>query len=483
MQNQNSHNFVQENYLLILIILLGAALRFFDLSGESLWHDEAVTYNVAGQSFYELISWIIHTNDNNPPLYYLLMHFWVSIFGHSEFSLRFPSVIFGTGSIFMIYMVGGLILRRPAPLIAALILSVSVFNIEYSQEARAYSLLAFLTLCSFYFYLKILGGSNSYSKVAYIIISLLLMYSHFYGIFILVAQNVFSFTRYFIRRDVFNLNISTWIIIQIIIGVLFIPGLFIWFQDTAAIQKGFWLSPPMLYDLGVYAYHFAGRNYILCVFLIILAALSLLSLRNNSYVKDRPHIKNVSSKNHLLNNPSAIYMLLLWLLLPVLIPLVISHISTPILHSRYLIGSSLAFFLLVACGITGLNNNKLNIIIPILILFLSIWPIRMYYVEAHKYQWRETISYLEENAKQNDEVFIYPKFDVITPAYYKNREDIVYTPLRSDLIGDLPGRFWLVIGQFSKVDEESVKVDLLGGYNLKPVKSFSRLNLYINENK
>lgn len=481
MQNQSSLKFLEENYLLLLIILLGAVLRLYNLSGESLWHDEAVTSQIAGLKFSELISWVINTNDNNPPLYYMIMHFWIYLFGNSEFSLRLPSAIFGTGSIFMIYMVGRLMLSKPTSLIAALILAVSVFNIEYSQEARAYSLMAFLTLCSFYFYLKILGGSKSYFTAGYVLVSLLLIYSHFYGLFVLVVQNVFSFTRFFEKRDVFS--IKSWILIQLIIGLLFIPGFLIWFKDAAAIQKGFWLSPPAFYDIGVYAYHFSGRNYVLCVFLIILAALSLTSLTNIDYIKNRLNIQPISLSTEIFSNRYTMYLLLLWLFLPILIPLLISHISTPILHSRYIIGSSLAFFLLVGKGITSLNNKKLNVIIPLVILLLSIWPLRMYYVEAHKYQWRETVLYLEQSAAENDSVYIYPDFDTLAAEYYSKRSDLSFIPLDSESMGELPERFWVVFGVFSKIDEQSAKEDMLGGYDLKPVKSFSRLNLYLYESE
>ena len=484
MQNHHSLKFIEDNYLLLLILLLGAVLRVYDLSGESLWVDEAITSQIAELNSRELFGWIISQNDNNPPLYYILMHFWVSLFGHSEFSLRLPSAIVGTGSVLMIYAVGKLVFNRTTALLASLILAVSVFHIEYSQEARSYSLMAFLTLCSFYFFLKTLGGPKALYIIGYVISSVLLMYSHFYGVFILVVQNIFCFTRYFTNRDVFRLSLGRWIGLEVITGVLFIPGLLIWYKNTVAIQNGFWLSEPTLVDIARYFYHFSGRDYVLFFLFLILAAFSFIKFQNITHsknIKDIIDIKDGSNHKSFLSNANGMYLLLLWLLVPILIPFVISNISTPILHTRYIIGSSLALFLLVAKGIWNLHNKRLTVTLPAVILLLSIWPLRVYYVDAQKHQWRETVDYLEENAEENDSVFVYPVFDLSTVAYYQRREDLGFLPLSSNSASELPDRFWVVIGLFAKTDEESVKSDMLKGYHLKPVKNFSKLNLYLYE--
>lgn len=484
MQTNSLLTYIEENYLLLLIILLGAVLRIYNLSTESVWFDEAVTSQVSELGVRELIQWMITENDNNPPLYYMLMHFWVSMFGDSEFSLRLPSVIVGTGSVLMIYLVGNLVFNRTTALIASLILAVSVFHIEYSQEARAYSLLAFLTLCSFYFFLKTLSGSKALYVIGYIITGVLLMYTHFYGVFILVVQNIFCFTRYFLRRDVFSIGIGRWIALQIIVGLVFIPGLLIWYKNTVAMQGGFWLSEPTVIDIARYFYHFTGRDYILFFLFFVLAVFSFINFKNIGHSKNMRDMLNIQDDpdhKSFLSNVNGMYLLLLWLFVPLLIPFVISLVSTPVLHTRYIIGSSMALYLLVAKGICNLHSKRLTVIIPAVILILSIWPLRMYYVDAHKHQWRETVAYLEENAAENDSVFVYPVFDVRTTEYYRVREDIIYSPLTFESTSELPDRFWVVIGVFAKTDEQAIKTNMLGEYDLKPVKNFSRLNLYLYE--
>ena len=72
---------------------------------ESIWYDEAISIGVAKLDLFEQVRWSLLRSDNNPPLFYEIMHFWVQIFGDSEFAARFPSAMFGSFSIMAIYAV------------------------------------------------------------------------------------------------------------------------------------------------------------------------------------------------------------------------------------------------------------------------------------------------------------------------------------------------------------------------------------------
>ncbi|HVY55961.1 MAG TPA: glycosyltransferase family 39 protein, partial [Thermodesulfobacteriota bacterium] len=141
-----------------MIFLLGLGLRIYGLGTESLWYDEAVSVSASRLGIADQITWNLSHSDNNPPLYYSILHCWVSLFGDSEFSVRFPSAIFGSLSILAIYAIGNLLFGRKTGLIAALILATSVFHVWFSQEARAYTLLTLFTLLSFYYFLRLVSA-------------------------------------------------------------------------------------------------------------------------------------------------------------------------------------------------------------------------------------------------------------------------------------------------------------------------------------
>ena len=116
---------------LLKILLVGFFLRLFDLDGESLWLDEGYSIKFANLKVLQ----IFFAQENNPPLYYVILHFWVYFFCISEYSIRFQSVIFGSLSIILIYKIGHLIINERVGQFSAILLALSVFHIRYSQEA------------------------------------------------------------------------------------------------------------------------------------------------------------------------------------------------------------------------------------------------------------------------------------------------------------------------------------------------------------
>ena len=126
-----------------LILLLAAGLRFYHLSGQSLWADEGNSVALARRSFAEIARRTAF--DIHPPLYYWLLKIWVFIFGESEIGLRSLSVVLGILLVYLIWVLGERLFRQPIALIAAFIAALSPLQIYYSQEVRMYILLAVLS--------------------------------------------------------------------------------------------------------------------------------------------------------------------------------------------------------------------------------------------------------------------------------------------------------------------------------------------------
>ena len=79
--------------LLLLIIALGGFLRFYDLGAESIGYEEAVSINVSSMDAASIVEEI--PNHNHPPLYFIILHFWMSLLGTGEIATRSLSAIFG----------------------------------------------------------------------------------------------------------------------------------------------------------------------------------------------------------------------------------------------------------------------------------------------------------------------------------------------------------------------------------------------------
>jgi mannosyltransferase len=180
-------NKIKNNYILITILFLGLILRIYNLGTESFWCDEGFSSMISRSSLFQIAQQT--SQDSHPPLYYFILHYWINLFGVTEFSIRFLSVIFGFFAILMIYMVGTLIFNKNVGIISSLILALSAFHIYYSQEARMYSLMTLLTLLSIYFFIKLINGGSFKFIIGYILSSILLMYTHYFGLVMRLSDN------------------------------------------------------------------------------------------------------------------------------------------------------------------------------------------------------------------------------------------------------------------------------------------------------
>jgi uncharacterized membrane protein len=143
--------FLQPYYLMI-ILSLAAVLRFSGLLKRDFWYDEAFTGIAVKENFHDMIVMII--NDVHPPLYYLSLKMFAGFFNYNVFGIRLFSAIFGILCVWAVYLLAKELFNRSVALWSSFVVTVSPFAIQYSQEARMYSMLVFLILMATYFFLK-----------------------------------------------------------------------------------------------------------------------------------------------------------------------------------------------------------------------------------------------------------------------------------------------------------------------------------------
>lgn len=146
------------------ITLIGGGLRIFLLDKNGLWLDEAFSVWLANQSVSEMLQWIVKI-DQHPPLYYLLLHFWVAYYGDTPYYARLLSALFGTITIPVIYLIGKRISGALVGLAAAVFLALSLFNIYFAQETRMYTLLTFNATVAIYALVRLLTDSRSVKPI------------------------------------------------------------------------------------------------------------------------------------------------------------------------------------------------------------------------------------------------------------------------------------------------------------------------------
>ncbi|HID86513.1 MAG TPA: hypothetical protein EYP55_03935, partial [Anaerolineae bacterium] len=142
---------VPSRWIVLALLILALALRFYRLDAQSLWYDEGTSVALAGRSLATITRHA--AADIHPPFYYYLLHLWVIPFGTSEAAVRALSALAGTALVALTFLLGRRLFGTTAGLVAALLSALSPFQVYYSQETRMYILVALLGALSVYLFL------------------------------------------------------------------------------------------------------------------------------------------------------------------------------------------------------------------------------------------------------------------------------------------------------------------------------------------
>jgi mannosyltransferase len=147
-------------WLAITLTLIGGGLRLFLIGNKVLRIEEAISLWVSSHSLVDMLPWIARI-DHQPPLYYILLHYWTALNGTTPSDIRLLSALFGAATIPVIYLIGKRLSGVAMGLAAAVLLALSPFNIRFAQEARMYSLLGFNTAVAIYALVRLLTDPRS----------------------------------------------------------------------------------------------------------------------------------------------------------------------------------------------------------------------------------------------------------------------------------------------------------------------------------
>jgi mannosyltransferase len=183
-----------------LVLAAGAVLRFATLDGQSLWYDEAVTAHLLQLDLGSLLR-AIPDSESTPPLYYLLAWLWTHVFGTGEVGIRSLSALLGTATIAIVWALGRRLGGVRAGLAAAALVAVNPMLVWFSQEARAYALLALLGALSTLLWLRALESDGDDSatwsarRLAWGTVAALALATHYYALFLVAPQALWLVLR------------------------------------------------------------------------------------------------------------------------------------------------------------------------------------------------------------------------------------------------------------------------------------------------
>jgi mannosyltransferase len=165
---------------LMVLMAVSAFVRTRYIGGQ-FWMDEAITTGIASHSLSAIPGILRH--DGSPPLFYLLLHVWISVFGSSESATHALSLVFGLLTIPVAMWAGWSLFGRRAGLMAAVLFAFSTWLTEYAQETRMYELMGLLGLLATAAFLHAFVFRRRRYLILFAVCQALMLYTHGWGIF------------------------------------------------------------------------------------------------------------------------------------------------------------------------------------------------------------------------------------------------------------------------------------------------------------
>ena len=178
-----SSTLVRSQPVFLLVVIIFITLRFWKITTFSLWGGEAFTMIGVEKAWMDMFSYII-ADIVHPPLFYVLLKFWIALGGESLFWLKLLPVLSGIALVVPFYFLcRELNFQWPEMALALFLAAVNGYLIHYAQELRMYSLFTFLSLCSFWLFMRYFNSNagTTGKLVALTFVNLLNIYTHYYG--------------------------------------------------------------------------------------------------------------------------------------------------------------------------------------------------------------------------------------------------------------------------------------------------------------
>lgn len=175
-----SPTFVPALVVLVAAVAAGFVLRVATTS--DLWLDEALSVNIASLPLSELTEAL--RQDGHPPLYYVLLHGWMELFGDGDVAARALS---GVLSLLTLPLLGVMAHRRRGPAAAlwtVVIAAVLPYATRYATEARMYALVMFLVALGWWLIDRALDEGGWAPVVGLWVVATALLYTHYWGVWI-----------------------------------------------------------------------------------------------------------------------------------------------------------------------------------------------------------------------------------------------------------------------------------------------------------
>jgi uncharacterized membrane protein len=420
---------------LIPVMALATFVRLYGSTDSAVWCDEGSS--LAMSAFSPSLIWFHSAHDVHPPLYFLLLHAWTSVFGTTLFSIRFLSVLPGVGTVALGVWLALLIARRRAALLAGVFLALLPIAVRYSQEVRMYSLMGFWLLgatIALVYWVK--NPQRHRYLVAYALLMTASFYTHYFTAFCVLSHWCYLLL---VRKAQPCLILRpAWWATNGLIVVMFTPwllGFLDLLQHVDQLKAGNdigWITPVDAYSLPstVWQFFTLTDGMLLPGWLYLSLPVALAGMIFVVWRHDQ-----TPWKFHAL--------LIIYALVPPTVVFAVSWI-TPLLVERYLMFSALGLPIILAIAIDRMADRfrMAAVFAVVVLLSLELTGLNNDY-RTDPEQFDDLVNYVNEHYIADDRIVVSDMFWYLSYRYYNKTPAVplLYTPEKPDGTSGRPNAY------------------------------------------
>lgn len=366
---------------------------------QSLWRDETFSVAMANYSFVDIIR--LTAADFNTPLYYLMLHAWIKVFGPAEISIRLLSFLPHVLLTRLIYRFAASFTGKADARIIAMAIALNPMLLTYAFEARAYSWLVFFASWSMY-------ALYRQKWLLYGLASLLAFYTHAYFLFLIPAQVVYQIVATGRKKHSF---FSQWRFFLTLLAVVVAmsPGLSMLANQWQRSQES-WIYPVdlklVLSVLGNLFTSYDGTPGGLWWFTAVISVFLLFCFAIAYQRKPAPSL-----------------LCLFWVGVPTVLVVTLSFFK-PLFVNRYLIFVTVGITIWASLGILSLTKSSVRQSI-LIVFFVFLMSTNFFFpTYRKKFDSRELFTTINDENQDGKPVVVDALFYFDALYYYHDRQKI-----------------------------------------------------------
>lgn len=319
--------------------IMAVGVGLWGLTLTSIDRDETATVDISSRTLPQIFHMLRHF-DAVHGLYYLIIHFWTSVFGTTPASVRTPSLIAAGLGASMLVVLGTRLVSYRAGFVAGLLYAGAPMISMYAHDARSYTLDSLFVILATYLFVRGLAGGGRRIWVGYGAAVVFMVGLHLFTILVLPAHAVTAAWHARRQRDWRGTRLWT---VTVAGALVVLTPLFVLSLRQASLLN--WVSPPSVHSVKQFFVNTSGGLWLVAPMFLLAA----LAFRANRPDPVTPSVPQVAWP---------------WLVLP---PVLLMGYSLhhPLYVYRYVLYCLPALLLLVATTLDSLRWRRWHLGIPV----------------------------------------------------------------------------------------------------------------------